>query len=333
MTPEEISRTVRVADAQFSVHFEPPSRTVRIYALPEALPETMEGIRAMHAVLAVGQVGRHEVVWAENSLGQIASIAASWTVEYVRDSDALLVFIDETGIEDLSDPAYSIFGLGGCAVRAEDYHNIIAAPWRVMKLHHFGGLNAPIHASELREIEPEQIQALADFFKAGAFYRLAALMDLSTNLGSQKFSNYEVVAGMLARNISVLVTRANPSSVSVVFESSERGDRLAKAFFARVQLHAGDAPIQARWGSLAKDRREPGLEVADVVIHTAGAQVRSRTAGRDAWRRDFKCVFQNVPPELVEYSHIRQFNLVENPEGTRPGILISTESVSVNKKR
>ncbi len=35
--------------------------------------------------------------------------------------DALLIWIDETGNEDLSDKNYPLFGLGGCVVEARHY--------------------------------------------------------------------------------------------------------------------------------------------------------------------------------------------------------------------
>lgn len=330
MPVEEISQTVRVSSARYSVHFEPGSRRVRIYDLPETMPQTPDGIRQLNSVLAEGTVNHDGIVWTSNSIGQHAGVAATWAVDYVLEADRLLVFVDETGSEDLSDPHHPVFGLGGCAIRAEEYKEIIAGPWRVLKMRHFGGLNVPLHASDLGKPTDEQIAALATFFRDTEFYRLAGVMDVTTRLDSDGFSKYDVVAGMLARNLAIIVERARPTGISVIFESSRRGDRLAKAFFGRLRLDSGGSALPATWGSMTKQRGEPGLEVADFIIHTAGTQVRARASGKPDWRKDFICVFQEPPARLVEFSHIRRFDLVRNPEGTVPGVLIPTGSVRID---
>ena len=38
----------------------------------------------------------------------------------------LVLFVDETGHECFRDPGHPVFGYGGCAVMAMDYHRIIA---------------------------------------------------------------------------------------------------------------------------------------------------------------------------------------------------------------
>ena len=45
----------------------------------------------------------------------------------------LLVFVDETGNEDYSDPKNPTFGRGGCAVLGKEYRNKIKKPWRKLK--------------------------------------------------------------------------------------------------------------------------------------------------------------------------------------------------------
>ena len=43
--------------------------------------------------------------------------------------NSALVFLDETGDEQLKDPKYPIFGLGGCCILAKNYFNLIDRPW------------------------------------------------------------------------------------------------------------------------------------------------------------------------------------------------------------
>jgi len=46
---------------------------------------------------------------------------------------SLLIFIDETGNEDLSDPKNPTFGRGGCGSLVTEYKLRIAKPWRRLK--------------------------------------------------------------------------------------------------------------------------------------------------------------------------------------------------------
>ena len=46
---------------------------------------------------------------------------------------SLLIFVDETGNDDLSGPNNPTFGRGGCGVLLSEYKNSIAKPWRRLK--------------------------------------------------------------------------------------------------------------------------------------------------------------------------------------------------------
>jgi hypothetical protein len=48
----------------------------------------------------------------------------------------------------------------------------------------------------------------------------------------------------------------------------------------------------------------PALEVADFIIHTAGAQTRSRIFDSDKVRKDFEIIFRNVDKRLVSFMEI-----------------------------
>ncbi|HWL85178.1 MAG TPA: DUF3800 domain-containing protein [Polyangiaceae bacterium] len=139
----------------------------------------------------------------------------------------MLLFIDETGTDDLSDPKYPVFGLGGCAVRADDYREFVAGPWRVMKARHFGGLEVPLHAAALKFTQG-QAEAIGELFRTGRFYRVAAVASKATKLGSAFRSIYEGVGAMMLRNLAGVLNRVACSGVTTVFESSERGGCQAK---------------------------------------------------------------------------------------------------------
>jgi hypothetical protein len=138
-----------------------------------------------------------KIEWETNSLGTDADAAAAWTVTYTDESDRLLFFVDETGAESLGDPQFPVFGLGGCLVRAEDYRELIAGPWRVMKARHFGGLDVRLHAAELLPTA-EQLEAIAEFFSKGRFFRVAAILKKSSRIGAGVASVYQAAGMMLA---------------------------------------------------------------------------------------------------------------------------------------
>lgn len=57
----------------------------------------------------------------------------------------LLIAIDETGHEELADPKYPVFGLGGCLTVVREYHDQIRAPWALLKQQHSQGGQVPLH--------------------------------------------------------------------------------------------------------------------------------------------------------------------------------------------
>lgn len=68
-----------------------------------------------------------------------------------KDGSSSLVFIDETGVEDFSDPKNPTFGRGGYAVLSGDYKRLLKKPWRRLKREHPGGANKPFHATEFEQ--------------------------------------------------------------------------------------------------------------------------------------------------------------------------------------
>jgi hypothetical protein len=199
-----------------------------------------------------------------------------------------------------------------------------------MKAHHFGGLEARLHAAELRPT-PEQVSAIAKFFTDGRFFRVAAVVKKSSRIGSGVASIYQAAGTMLLRNLAAVLNRAQCTGVTTVFESSERGDRLAKEFFPAARARSGEKEIPLRWGTMAKTAGEPGLEVADFIMHAAGNQVRLHEQGGDRYRKDFACVFQIDDGALVEFSEINALDVVHNPAGTINAVLIDPTSEIVRK--
>ena len=53
--------------------------------------------------------------------------------------NSLLIFIDETGNEDLSDPNNPTFGRGGCGALFTEYKHRISKLWKRLKRERLGG--------------------------------------------------------------------------------------------------------------------------------------------------------------------------------------------------
>lgn len=90
----------------------------------------------------------------------------------------LLVFIDETGNEDYSDPNNPTYGRGGCAVLGETYRDLLKKPWRRLKRERLGGATKPFHATEFERTRPTkaQITGISQFLKR-PFWRFAVMSD------------------------------------------------------------------------------------------------------------------------------------------------------------
>ncbi|MCP3957373.1 MAG: DUF3800 domain-containing protein [bacterium] len=86
-------------------------------------------------------------------------------------ASSLLVFVDETGDESLQDPAYRVFGLGGCAMRADTYFGSVKADWRRLKAEHFDGEDEGLHACSVDPANIEAVGALGEFFRSQTFSR------------------------------------------------------------------------------------------------------------------------------------------------------------------
>lgn len=207
----------------------------------------------------------------------------------------LLIAIDETGNEDISDPQYPVFGLGGCAVLVGQYVDLIAAPWARIKRDYFGDPEIPLHAAELRNLTQAQMEAFGNFFKNHPFFRFAALVTKDTNAETRE-ERYLAASMMFLRHIAQIGRYAPFRRAVFIFEASQRTDKLAYRTFNTLQMHGreGDEEYEVRLEMLrgAKGLCDPALEVADFVIHTAGGGARKKLRGeRMLDRPDFEAVF------------------------------------------
>jgi len=220
-------------------------------------------------------------------------------------ANSLLIFLDETGHEELRDPQYPVFGIGGCAVMGFAYDRFIRNPWKKMKADYFGGHDVALHATGMHSINKDQIEALSNFFLTNPFSRFCAIMKITTSIiGKTKLNPYQIVCGTVGKRIEKISIYYPFNSLVMIFESSDRTDFLAAENFGSMRALIDGEKIPVNKFRMNKSLREPGLEVADFIIHTAGSLVRNRMAGKQKWRKDFDCIFHNVDQRLVSYIEI-----------------------------
>lgn len=226
------------------------------------------------------------------------------------DADTLVVWLDETGDEGLSDPGHPVFGLGGCATLVTDYRTTIQVPWHRMKQDHFGGAEVPLHAAK-RGLTQGQVEALAGFFRASSCHRLAVIV-ADKRLVESDYRPYNIVLDQLMVTVLDLAFpggRQVAGRIVLIFEDSERGRPLAghhvppaivraqSRFLAERSLRMWRWPIPTQAGFMPK-KVAAGLEVADFIVQPAGAQARLPVGRlKDRPRRDFAVVFQGAAAE------------------------------------
>lgn len=227
------------------------------------------------------------------------------------EGNSLLVFIDETGNEYLKDKEYPIFGLGGCAVICKEYNNSIRKTWNKMKDIFFDGKENKLHAKDLFQPKKIQINAISDFFKKNKFARVAAVMSNKT-INNTEYDIYNLITSALYKRVLEVAKWTCFNRVIFILEDSERCNSLAKKFFPSYKFEEYDdklnkkIEISSEYFFCSKERIEPGMEVADFVIHTAGAQLRDRISKKNLNRKDFEVVFNGIDEKLSSYMLIEK---------------------------
>lgn len=220
-------------------------------------------------------------------------------------ANSLLVFIDETGIEDYSDPNNPTFGRGGCGVLGADYRTLLKKPWRKLKREKLGGANKPFHATDFERSKPRMAQIAAiNRFLQQPFWRFAAMSDARTKL-PPGIDGHRAISLVTVRFIErVVATYDDLAEVVLIFEASGRGDELVKRDFDLAGMNLvsrGGRRIAVEGCFMDKKSMEPGLEIADLVAHTAGRQRRHQIKGKAGVTKDFEQMYWHspIPPAFM----------------------------------
>lgn len=229
--------------------------------------------------------------------------------------NSLLIFVDETGGEDFGDPNNPTFGRGGCATLYSDYKRLIGKPWKRLKRERLGGATKPFHAAEFERSRPtmHQIGGLNAFMML-PFWRFATMCDSRTQLPSEVDAHKAISLASILY-FSRLVAKHDVDVVALIFEASERGDSLVRRDYelARIDFrNVWGRQVEVEGCFMPKISQEPGLEVADLIAHTAGRQRRHEIAGRSGHTKDFRQTYwhSHIPPEFIAITSIEISNAV-----------------------
>ena len=214
----------------------------------------------------------------------------------------LMVFIDETGHEAYADLNYPVFGRGGCMVMGSEYNKRIVRPWKkLLQEIDWGG--TPFHTSEfiqrLRSLDKAtcdaQIESINQLARHG-FYRFGVTTNSKIEFPSE-IDGHAVVSGGLGNLLRRVAAACNPSSVAVVFEVSERTNRFVERDFVLDNLGMYDLfgrEVSVDGYFCRKQLRIPGLELADLVAHTAGDNQRHALRGKEGVPLSFRELFRRA---------------------------------------
>jgi hypothetical protein len=216
---------------------------------------------------------------------------------------SLVVFVDDTGHEALV-PGHPVYGLGGCAAMDSEFDRTIRQPWRKVRTKVTGSPDTPLHANTFAGFAtPENIRTVAEFFHTQPFARFGAIISFKTALADE-LGPVPTIAKVLQERIRELASRTSFKSLAVIFESSERADRLIEAAFQGFGLEEGGKPLPVECYFMRKGVGDPGLEVADFVMHAVGRQARQNLKKRGNFVPDFCAVFHSVDRNLTSFMEV-----------------------------
>jgi hypothetical protein len=229
----------------------------------------------------------------------------------------LAVFVDDTGHEALV-KNHPVYGLGGCAVMGRDLERVIRQPWKEMRKRVTGSPDTPLHANKFPSIAKSgDMEAMGEFFRAQSFFRLGAIITVETKLADE-LSLMQTMKTVLLQRVNEIVQAVLCKEVKVIFEASDRADKLIREAFQGFEFYRGSKHIPSDCYFIPKSAGEPALEVADFVMHAVGRQARHNLKQRGSFVADFCAIFHAVDRKLTSFMEVAAITTTNDG---RPGAL------------
>ncbi len=223
--------------------------------------------------------------------------------------NSALVFLDETGDEQLKDPKYPIFGLGGCCILAKNYFILIDRPWSKMKLKMFNLKNKPLHAAG-NSFSYKQITAINNFFLSNEFGRFTTISSLNTQIDTI-LKMEQVVFYSFCKRVLEIIKWYEFENIIVIYDNSERLKPKLQEYASTIdfaeKLNGVDTKIETHYCVVNKETALSGVEVADFIIHSAGTSLRDLINGkiyRLTDREDFNHVFNTTDKKISSFFQV-----------------------------
>ena len=134
----------------------------------------------------------------------------------------LVIFLDETGDEQYTDPKHPVFGIGGCAIISDDYVRRIQRPWTLLKRDILKLGIKPFHATDFERSRPtmDKISAINNFLTRG-FHRISVVTDVNTER-PKGYDGHEAVSTIVPPRCFEWVVTSCPPAPSPFPCSAER---------------------------------------------------------------------------------------------------------------
>jgi hypothetical protein len=228
----------------------------------------------------------------------------------------LAVFVDDTGHEDFPE-GHPVYGLGGCAALGRDLERLIEGPWKEVRRQVKGSPDAQLHAHKFaRTRKTGDVEAVAAFFRE-PFWRFGAVFTIETQFNlPEEIGRIRAMKGVLQKRIADIVQMTLRKEVKVIFEASERTDKLIQEAFQDFEVYRGEKNIPSELYFMRKSAASPAMEVADFIMHAVGGQMRHNLTQRGSFRQDFRSVFQDVDRKLSSFVEVQSMTMT--PATQRP---------------
>jgi hypothetical protein len=181
---------------------------------------------------------------------------------------------------------------------------VIRHPWHEVRRRVKGLADARLHAHAFpATARREDFETVAAFFRTQPFARLGAIISTKATRDDD-ISVLTTIAGVLKNRIIDLAKWMPFTEVNVIFEASDRADRMMEEAFGDFRLEEGGRPFPVECFFMPKAAGDPALEVADFVMHAVGRQARQRVDGKEGFVRDFAAVFHDQDPRRVSFMEV-----------------------------
>lgn len=167
-------------------------------------------------------------------------------------------------------------------------------------------MDTPLHAADFGQTaRPDDIAVVSHFFRSQPFARIGSIITVNTVL-SERLGHVPTIATVLQKRILDIANWTPFTEVAVIFESSDRANKLIESAFQGFRLEEDGKTIPVDCFFMPKSAADPALEVADFIMHAVGRQARRKLDGRHGFAPDFVAVFHAFDARLVSFMNVDQ---------------------------